>query len=74
MFIDDFNRESLDIEVDISLPAEWVIRSLEQIIEWGVQPVALRCDNVPEYVSGALQAWAERRGIQLDYIQPGKPQ
>lgn len=31
--IDDFNREGLDIEVDFSLPAESVIRSLEPIIE-----------------------------------------
>ena len=29
--IDDFNREALGIEVDFSLPSEWVIRSLEQI-------------------------------------------
>ena len=30
----DFNREGLGIEVDISLPAERVIRSLGRIIEW----------------------------------------
>ena len=32
--LDDFNREGLGIEVDLSLPASRVIRSLEQIIEW----------------------------------------
>ncbi|STQ90169.1 integrase-like protein [Iodobacter fluviatilis] len=32
--IDDFNREGLGIEVDFSLPAKRVIRSLNQIIEW----------------------------------------
>jgi len=72
--IDDFNREGLGIEVDFSLPAERVIRVLEQLIEWRGQPQALRCDNGPEYVSAALTTWAERRGIRLDYIQPGKPQ
>ena len=72
--IDDFNREGLGIEVDFSLPAERVIRSLEQIIEWRGQPSALRCDNGPEYISGALQAWAEKKSIRVDYIQPGKPQ
>ena len=72
--IDDFNREGLGIEVDFLLPAERVIRALEQIIEWRGKPQALRCDNGPEYVSAALQAWAERRQIRLDYIQPGKPQ
>lgn len=30
--IDDFNREGLGIEVDLSLPAERVIRTLNQII------------------------------------------
>lgn len=72
--IDDFNREGLGIEVDFSLPAERVIRSLEQIIAWRGQPQVLRCDNGPEYISGSLQAWAERRGIRIEYIQPGKPQ
>ena len=28
-----------------------VIRSLEQIIEWRGKPLALRCDNGPEYIS-----------------------
>src|SRR3546814_16857663 len=32
--IDDYNREGLCIDVDFSLPALRVIRSLEQVIEW----------------------------------------
>jgi putative transposase len=32
--IDDFNREGLAINLDLSLPAAQVIRPLEQIIEW----------------------------------------
>ena len=31
--IDDFNREATAIEIDTSLPAERVIRVLEQVIE-----------------------------------------
>lgn len=72
--IDDFNREGLGIEIDFSLPAERVERTLEQIIEWRGQPREIRCDNGPEYVSARLQAWASRKGICLKYIQPGKPQ
>lgn len=72
--LDDFNRQGLGIEADFSLPAERVIRSLEQIIEWRGAPKAIRCDNEPEYISGLLLAWAERRGIRIDHIQPGKPQ
>ena len=52
--LDDFNREGLGIEVDFSLPAERVIRSLNQIIEWRGKPYAIRVNNGPEYVSGKL--------------------
>lgn len=72
--IDDFNREALAIDVDFSLPALRVIRSLDQVIEWRGKPAAIRCDNGPEYISGALLGWAEKRGIRIDFIQPGKPQ
>ena len=72
--IDDFNREGLAIEVDFSLPAERVIRALDQIIEWRGQPAMIRCDNGPEYISELLKQWALKRGIWLDFIQPGKPQ
>lgn len=72
--IDDFNREALGIEVDFSLPSERVIRSIDQIIEWRGKPKVLRCDNGPEYVSAAIIEWANRKGIRIEYIQPGKPQ
>ena len=72
--LDDFNREGLAIEVAASLPALRVIRTLDRIIEWRGKPLNIRVDNGPEYVSGALQTWAQRRGIGLAYIQPGKPQ
>ncbi len=72
--IDDFNREGLAMEVDLSLPAERVVRALDQLIEWRGAPVHIRCDNGPEYAGHTLNAWAKRRGIQIDFIQPGKPQ
>jgi len=72
--LDDFNREGLAIEVDFSLPAERVVRALNRIIGWRGKPLAIRVDNGPEYISGTLQNWAEKAGIGLMYIQPGKPQ
>jgi len=72
--IDDYNRECLGIEVDLSLPALRVIRALDRIIEWRGKPKAIRCDNGPEYISNQLMAWANKHHIYLHYIQPGKPQ
>jgi len=72
--IDDFNREGLAIEVDFSLPATRVVRTLERIIEWRGRPTGIRVDNGPENISATLQIWAQNRGIAIHYIQPGKPQ
>ena len=72
--IDDFNREGLAIDVDFSLPALRVIRSLNQIIEWRGKPTSIRCDNGPEFISGQMKAWAELHQIKLEFIQPGNPQ
>ncbi|WP_116827754.1 MULTISPECIES: IS3 family transposase [Pseudomonas syringae group] len=72
--IDDFNREALSMEIDLSLPAERVVRALEQVIEWRGKPQAIRSDNGPEFISTKLAEWAQKWGIRLDYIQPGNPQ
>ena len=71
--IDDYNREGLAIDVDLSMPSLRVIRSLEQVIEWRGKPAAIRCDNGPEYLSGELVTWANKHKITIIYIQPGKP-
>ena len=42
--LDDFNREGLGIEGDFSLPAERVIRALNQIIELRGKPGAIRVE------------------------------
>ena len=47
--------------------------SLQQIIEWRGKPLALRCDNGPEFISHELVKWATKEQIALLYIQPGKP-
>lgn len=71
--LDDYNREGLGIEVDLSLPSQRITRALDQIIEWRGKPKVIRCDNGSEMCSGEFQSWASRRGITLLFIQPGKP-
>jgi putative transposase len=72
--MDDHNREALGVEIDFSLNTHRVIRALEQIIEWRGKPRAIRCDNGPEYLSQTFKQWAKDQGIEILYIQPGKPQ
>lgn len=71
--IDDFNRESLAVEVDTSLPCLRVIRVLEQLIAQRGKPANIRCDNGPEFISHKLDQWCAERQITLQFIQPGKP-
>jgi len=71
--IDDFNRESLAIEVDTSLPALRVTRVLDRLIESRGKPRFIRVDNGPEFISERLHLWCEEKNITLQFIQPGKP-
>ncbi|WP_081658743.1 DDE-type integrase/transposase/recombinase [Terrimonas ferruginea] len=71
--IDDYNRESLAIEIDTSLPALRVIRTLEQLIERRTKPARIRVDDGPEFISDRLQQWCDNKQIRLQFIQPGKP-
>lgn len=71
--IDDYNRQSLAIEVDTSLPSQRVIRVLENLIDQRGKPSNIRTDNGPEFISHQLQSWCEKNSITLQYIQPGKP-
>jgi putative transposase len=72
--VDDFTREALVMEVDTSISGHRVARLLEeQAACRGAYPRAIVCDNGPEFISHALDQWAEEHGVKLEFIQPGKP-
>ena len=71
--VDDYNREALAIEVDLNLPAERIIRVMDRVAAWRGYPAKIRMDNGPELTSIKMAAWAEEHGIDLEFIQPGKP-
>lgn len=71
--IDDCTREVLAIEIDTSLSSKRVIRTLNRIIEQRGAPKAIRTDNGPEFTSNDFELWCTEMGIQLQFIQPGKP-
>jgi putative transposase len=72
--IDESNREVLAIEVDLSLPAARVVRVMEQLEEMVGLPKAIRLDNGSELRSAIFTSWCAEKGIELKFIQPGKPQ
>lgn len=71
--IDHHTRECPGIEVGRSLPADRVILCLERAGATYGFPKTIVVDNGPEFASKALNAWAHRRGIELYFIEPGKP-
>ena len=71
--IDDYNREVLHIESDLSLPTVRLIRVLEYLKEFRGLPQMIRVDNGPEFISHKLDMWCRENKITLAFIQPGKP-
>jgi putative transposase len=71
--VDEANREGLAIEVGTSIPAARVVRVMEQLEEMYGLPSALRVDNGPEFLAEAFQSWCVEHGIEIRFIQPGKP-
>jgi len=71
--VDQFTRECVCLRADQSLTGEKVAQALEPVV---AQRGALRAstvDNGSEFASRVMDAWADRHGIQLDFIRPGKP-
>ena len=56
--MDDFGREALNITIDTSIRAVYVIRELEQLVEWRGKPEKIRVDNGPEFIAGDMEEWA----------------
>jgi len=71
--VDHYTRECPVIEVDLSLPGARVLRVLEQLAEERGLPDSIRVDHGPEFICDGVRRWCERRNVQLDYIEPGKP-
>ena len=71
--VDDYTRECLAIEVDTSLPGARVVRVLERLAAAGRRPLRVVVDNGPEFVSKAVDQWAAKSGVNLRFIDPGKP-
>ena len=68
--VDDYSRECPAIEVDTSLGGVRVVGVLERLAETRGLPEVITVDNGPEFAGKALDEWAYRRGIKLNFIRP----
>lgn len=71
--IDLFSRECLAIEVGQSLPAQLVTDAMDRATWQYEIPETITLDNGAEFTSNHFDCWAYQRGIQLQFINPGRP-
>jgi len=71
--IDKWSRERVLLEADFAFTGQSVVQALEELSAHRPMPRAITVDNGTEFTSKALDEWAWRTGVQLDFIRPGKP-
>ena len=71
--VDTYTRECMIVEADTSLPSYRAVRILDRLGDFKGLPNSIRVDNGPEFISKALDEWAYRNNVKLDFIHPGKP-
>jgi putative transposase len=71
--IDQFSRQSPLLEPRCSFGGQDVAEALDRAIERAGTPISITVDHGTEFTSKALEEWAYRRGVKLDFIHPGKP-
>jgi transposase InsO family protein len=71
--VDDCGKEAVQIAADTSMPALYVTRLLDQAKAERGLPQVIRTDNGPEFAGRTMQTWAATNGVELRFIQPGKP-
>jgi putative transposase len=71
--VDTYTRECLALIADVSLSGHKVASILDGIGRERAYPKRITVDNGTEFYSRAMDSWAYRRGVQLDFIRPGRP-
>ncbi len=71
--VDNFSRISPTIEVDFSLTGKRVVEVLDRLKFTSRLPKVIKVDNGSEFISKAVDEWAHRNKVKLDFSRPGKP-
>jgi putative transposase len=61
------------LHADGRLSGEKVAMALDKVVVLRRAPQSITVDNGTEFTSKALDLWAYRNGVHLDFIRPGKP-
>jgi len=71
--VDQFTRECLTLFADNALSGEKVSNALDKVVALRGAPESITVDNGTEFSSKAMDLWAYKNGVHLDFIRPGKP-
>jgi putative transposase len=71
--VDQFTRECLLLHADTALSGEKVALALDAVVAGRGAPQSITVDNGTEFASKAMDLWAYRNGVHLDFIRPGRP-
>lgn len=70
---DLFTHEAVVLHADLSITGQCVANVLDRFKSSRGLPKAIVCDNGSEFISKAMDQWAFTNGVELRFIQPGKP-
>jgi putative transposase len=71
--VDQWSRQSPILEAASSMSGRTVGAALDRALVGGQVPRSITVDHGTEFMSRSLEDWAYQRGVQLDFIRPGKP-
>jgi putative transposase len=71
--LDVYTREALALVADRSLTGVKVAAALTPLVGRSGAPTAITVDNGGEFVSRAMDSWADAHDVRLEFIRPGKP-
>jgi putative transposase len=71
--VDNVSKVSPAIAAAFSIKREAVVAVLDRLKATIGLPKRLAVDNGPEFISKALDTWADQHGVQLEFSRPGKP-
>ena len=71
--VDQWSRQRPVLEVAFSMSGSAMSQTSDRVLNGRPGPRSITVDHGTEFQARALEDWAYRRSVQLDFIRPGKP-